>query len=241
MRAAESSESRTCCATAGGRWFGPPASSNEMASAGHVPGRGSRLTSCATVAHRSSPRHSELFAPKLQRFLGHHSVTFTLEKYGSHFSRGMLEPDEYLTGVDVAQLGDPGARPLTLRPADLQAGERGDTRSIHAGRSAPRRRCRRCGSPVPAPGRTAPRRRCASIPRVRERTPSPWFRPGGRGTVTAAVALLEICEPRVNRGTTPAIGHAPLEFGAITRVTRVFLEWPRGPYRCARRGGHSPT
>jgi len=39
-------------------------------------------------------RHSELFAPKLQRFLGHHSVTFTLEKYGSHFSKGILEPDE---------------------------------------------------------------------------------------------------------------------------------------------------
>jgi integrase len=33
-------------------------------------------------------RHSELFAPKLQRFLGHHSVTFTLETYGSHFSKG---------------------------------------------------------------------------------------------------------------------------------------------------------
>jgi len=54
-------------------------------------------------------RHSELFAPKLQRFLGHHSVTFTLEKYGSHFSKGMLEPDEYLTESDVAELGDPSA------------------------------------------------------------------------------------------------------------------------------------
>jgi integrase len=54
-------------------------------------------------------RHSELFAPKLQRFLGHHSVTFTLEKYGSHFSKGMLEPDEYLTDLDVAELGDPAA------------------------------------------------------------------------------------------------------------------------------------
>jgi integrase len=54
-------------------------------------------------------RHSELFAPKLQRFLGHHSVTFTLEKYGSHFSKGMLEPDEYLTDMDVAELGDPAA------------------------------------------------------------------------------------------------------------------------------------
>jgi len=53
--------------------------------------------------------HSELFAPKLQRFLGHHSVTFTLEKYGSHFSKGMLEPEEYLTNLDVAELGDPGA------------------------------------------------------------------------------------------------------------------------------------
>jgi integrase len=52
-------------------------------------------------------RHSELYAPKLQRFLGHHSVTFTLEKYGSHFSKGMLEPEEYLTAVDVAELGDP--------------------------------------------------------------------------------------------------------------------------------------
>ena len=52
-------------------------------------------------------QHSELFAPKLQRFLGHHSVTFTLEKYGSHFSKGMLEPDEYLTDTDVAELGDP--------------------------------------------------------------------------------------------------------------------------------------
>ena len=51
-------------------------------------------------------RHSELFAPKLQRFLGHHSVTFTLAKYGSHFSHGMLEPEEYLT-ADVAELGDP--------------------------------------------------------------------------------------------------------------------------------------
>ena len=55
-------------------------------------------------------RHSELFAPKLQRFLGHHSVTFTLEKYGSHFSKGMLEPEEYLTDLDVAELGDPGVR-----------------------------------------------------------------------------------------------------------------------------------
>jgi integrase len=54
-------------------------------------------------------RHSELFAPKLQRFLGHHSVTFTLEKYGSHFSKGMLEPDEYLTDTEVAELGDPAA------------------------------------------------------------------------------------------------------------------------------------
>jgi integrase len=54
-------------------------------------------------------RHSELFAPKLQRFLGHHSVTFTLEKYGSHFSKGMLEPVEYLTESDVAELGDPSA------------------------------------------------------------------------------------------------------------------------------------
>lgn len=54
-------------------------------------------------------RHSELFAPKLQRFLGHHSVTFTLEKYGSHFSKGMLEPEEYLTESDVAELGDPSA------------------------------------------------------------------------------------------------------------------------------------
>jgi integrase len=52
-------------------------------------------------------RHSELFAPKLQRFLGHHSVTFTLAKYGSHFSQGMLEPQEYLTDLDVADLGDP--------------------------------------------------------------------------------------------------------------------------------------
>jgi len=54
-------------------------------------------------------RHPELFAPKLHRFLGHHSVTFTLEKYGSHFSKGMLEPDEYLTESDVAELGDPSA------------------------------------------------------------------------------------------------------------------------------------
>jgi integrase len=54
-------------------------------------------------------RHSELFAPKLQRFLGHHSVTFTLAKYGSHFSHGMLEPAEYLTDLDVAELGDPAA------------------------------------------------------------------------------------------------------------------------------------
>ena len=53
-------------------------------------------------------RHSELFAPKLQRFLGHHSVTFTLAKYGSHFSQGMLEPREYLTD-DVAELGDPAS------------------------------------------------------------------------------------------------------------------------------------
>jgi integrase len=52
-------------------------------------------------------RHSELFAPKLQRFLGHHSVTFTLAKYGSHFSKGMLEPTEYLTDLEVADLGDP--------------------------------------------------------------------------------------------------------------------------------------
>jgi integrase len=52
-------------------------------------------------------RHSELFAPKLQRFLGHHSVTFTLAKYGSHFSKGMLEPAEYLTDLEVADLGDP--------------------------------------------------------------------------------------------------------------------------------------
>jgi integrase len=56
--------------------------------------------------------HSELFAPKLQRFLGHHSVTFTLEKYGSHFSKGMLEPDEYLTDSDIAELGDPATPPL---------------------------------------------------------------------------------------------------------------------------------
>jgi integrase len=54
-------------------------------------------------------RHSELFAPKLQRFLGHHSVTFTLAKYASHFSHGMLEPEEYLTDLDVAELGDPAA------------------------------------------------------------------------------------------------------------------------------------
>jgi integrase len=54
-------------------------------------------------------RHSELFAPKLQRFLGHHSVTFTLAKYGSHFSHGMLEPEEYLTDLDIAELGDPAA------------------------------------------------------------------------------------------------------------------------------------
>src|SRR4051794_34586689 len=53
--------------------------------------------------------HSELFAPKLQRFLGHHSVTFTLSKYGSHFSHGMLEPTEYMTEIDVAELGDPQA------------------------------------------------------------------------------------------------------------------------------------
>jgi integrase len=56
-------------------------------------------------------RHSELFAPKLQRFLGHHSVTFTLDKYGSHFSKGMLEPDEYLTDSDVADLGVPAEAP----------------------------------------------------------------------------------------------------------------------------------
>ena len=55
-------------------------------------------------------RHSELFAAKLQRFLGHHSVIFTLKKYGSHFSKGMLEPEEYLTDLDVAELGDPGVR-----------------------------------------------------------------------------------------------------------------------------------
>jgi hypothetical protein len=36
-------------------------------------------------------------------------VTFTLEKYGSHFSKGILEPDEYLTDADVAELGDPAA------------------------------------------------------------------------------------------------------------------------------------
>jgi integrase len=54
-------------------------------------------------------RHSEVFAPKLQRFLGHHSVTFTLTKYGSHFSHGMLEPAEYLTDLDIADLGDPGS------------------------------------------------------------------------------------------------------------------------------------
>jgi integrase len=54
-------------------------------------------------------RHSELFAPRLQRFLGHHSVTFTLSKYRSHFSHGMLEPTEYLTDMDVAELGDPEA------------------------------------------------------------------------------------------------------------------------------------
>jgi hypothetical protein len=40
---------------------------------------------------------------------GHHSVTFTLAKYGSHFSHGMLEPEEYLTDLDVAELGDPAA------------------------------------------------------------------------------------------------------------------------------------
>ena len=53
-------------------------------------------------------RHSELLAPMLQRFLAHHSVTFTLAKYGSHFSQGMLEPGEYMTDVDVTDLGDPG-------------------------------------------------------------------------------------------------------------------------------------
>jgi hypothetical protein len=42
-------------------------------------------------------RHSELFASKLQRFLGHYSVTFALARYASHFSYGMLEPEEYLT------------------------------------------------------------------------------------------------------------------------------------------------
>jgi len=60
-------------------------------------------------ASHIASRHSELFAPKLQRFLGHHSVTFTLAKYGSHFSHGMLEPEEYLTDLDVAELGDPAA------------------------------------------------------------------------------------------------------------------------------------
>ena len=43
----------------------------------------------------------------LQRFLGHHSVTFTLAKDGSHFSKGVLEPAEYLTDLEVADFGDP--------------------------------------------------------------------------------------------------------------------------------------
>ena len=65
----------------------------------------------ASTSTEPGTTSSELFAPKLQRFLGHHSVTFTLEKYGSHFSKGMLEPDEYLTDSDIADFGDP-ATPL---------------------------------------------------------------------------------------------------------------------------------
>jgi integrase len=57
------------------------------------------------IAHN----HSELFAPKLQRFLGHHSVAFTLQRYASHFAAGILEPEEYLTDISVADLGDPDA------------------------------------------------------------------------------------------------------------------------------------
>jgi len=36
-------------------------------------------------------------------------VTFTVAKYASHFSHGMLEPEEDLTDLDVAELGDPAA------------------------------------------------------------------------------------------------------------------------------------
>jgi hypothetical protein len=56
-------------------------------------------------------RFSEATGLPIPRFLGHHSVTFTLAKYGSHFSKGMLEPAEYLTDLEVAELGDaePGA------------------------------------------------------------------------------------------------------------------------------------
>jgi hypothetical protein len=60
-------------------------------------------------------QHSELFAPTLQRFLGHDSVTFTLEKYGFHFSKGMLEPD----GVRVGRsYWTATARAEHSRPAD---------------------------------------------------------------------------------------------------------------------------
>lgn len=61
------------------------------------------------AAPRSSLRDTRSSSLKLQRFLGHHSITFTLAKYGSHFSHGMLEPGEYLTDVDVAEFGDPGS------------------------------------------------------------------------------------------------------------------------------------
>ena len=56
-------------------------------------------------------RHSELFAPKLQRFLSHDSVTLTLAKYGYHTSLracSTLGGSNYETD-DVAELGDPAS------------------------------------------------------------------------------------------------------------------------------------